>query len=521
MKNGCKIVDNALVFEKERTEIGSHEFFGLEIKKVIIPEGITKIGYWAFGGCKQLEEVVLPSTLVSIDIEAFALCPLKNVVFADNCPQLADVSMSAFRGSPWADAQRNGADCCVVGSVLLSCGVQASSVVVPDGVQVIAASAFSDCKKLTSVTFSDSVDTIADSAFQGCNKLKEIILPKKLKVLGDDVFYKCSGLKRIVFPTTIKTIGENTFKYSRQADTELFGLTPAMLNGCKMRTSTNKWLLDNLWTAETYMKEVAVLYATQSGGKVIEKAEFLLVKCPEKAIAAMQEIKKSNKLKAATQKKLDAFIEKYAGSSSATTDNSAKQQPSNDQGFITQTTAKSFLAYYIVSKEFVALFKRFAGAECMRAFNISIDEPNDRLSIVMPDYEVNSDWYAASYVPECWGSLSRGNAFHCLRAALMCNDDYIAAETDLDILLDSCDIQDSDSVSLLKQLYKISLDGTQEKASFSDSVKLFRVECCFKNSKESAIYEYNTTTGKETLTGKLWDYDYARIKKYSISEDIH
>lgn len=33
MKNGCNIVDNILIFEKDRTEIGSHEFFGLEIKK--------------------------------------------------------------------------------------------------------------------------------------------------------------------------------------------------------------------------------------------------------------------------------------------------------------------------------------------------------------------------------------------------------------------------------------------------------------------------------------------------------
>ena len=55
MSKDYKIVDNVLIIDEGRTEIGSHEFSG-KFTKVIIPEGVTKIGYWAFGGCKQLEE---------------------------------------------------------------------------------------------------------------------------------------------------------------------------------------------------------------------------------------------------------------------------------------------------------------------------------------------------------------------------------------------------------------------------------------------------------------------------------
>lgn len=521
MAKGYKIIDKVLIIDEGCTEIGSHEFFGLKINKVVIPEGVTKIGYWGFGGCKELEDIVLPSTLVSVANEAFAMCPLKNITFTNNCPQLKEVSLSSFSSySPWAEAQRNGQDCCVVGSVLLSCGTQASSVVIPDGVQIIGTSAFSDCAKLTTVSFPDSVDTIADSAFCGCKKLKEVELPKALKALGSDVFYKCNGLKRITFPATLKVIGENDFKYSRQNETELAGLIPAMLNGCKINAKTSLWLLDNLWADEAHIKEIVVLFLTQSGTKVLDKAGALLGLYPHNAIKEMNAIANEYKLKASVRKKIDAFVEKYANVSDGTVEGSTKNPTKDDSGFITKANAKSFLAYYIVSKDFVDLFKQYSNAECLKLYAVNIDEANEQVSIIMPEFETNNDWYAASYVPECWGALNRSNAFSCLRAAILCNDDYIADETDLDTVLESCNIQDRESISLLKQLYRISLDDTQEKNRFSNSVKLLRVECNFKNSKESAIYEYNKTTGKETLTGKLWDYDYGRLKKLSVSEDI-
>ena len=521
MAKDYKIVDKVLIVDEGRTEIGSHEFFGLKINKVVIPEGVTKIGYWGFGGCKELENVVLPSTLTSVANEAFATCPLKDITFTNNCPQLKEVSLNSFSSySPWAEMQRNGSDCYVVGSVLLTCGTQASSVAIPDGVQIIAPSAFSNCDKLTSVSFPDSIDTIADSAFCGCKKLKEVVLPKALKALGSDVFYKCNSLKRITFPATLKAIGENDFKYSRQTETELIDLIPAMLNGCKINTKTNLWILDKLWADEGHIKDIAVLFLTQSGSKVLDKAGALLAQNPPKAIEVMKAIANEYKLKSAVRKKMDAFVDKYANDSVVAVEGSIKNPTTDDSDFITKTDAKSFLAYYIVSKDFVDLFMRYANAEILKLYTVNIDEASDRISIVMPEFETNNDWYAASYVPECWGLLSRSNAFHCLRAALMCNDDYIAKESDLDEILESCDIQDSDSISLLKQLYRISLDDTQVKAGFSDSVKHLRVECNFKNSKENAIYEYNTTTGKETLTGKLWDYDYGRMKKYSVSKDI-
>ena len=48
MAKDYKIVDKVLIIDEGRTEIGSHEFYDGKFTKVIIPEGVTKIGYWAF-----------------------------------------------------------------------------------------------------------------------------------------------------------------------------------------------------------------------------------------------------------------------------------------------------------------------------------------------------------------------------------------------------------------------------------------------------------------------------------------
>lgn len=47
-----------------------------ELKTVVLPEGITRIGAFAFDNCRSLMEINLPSTLTSIGYRAFEGCEL-------------------------------------------------------------------------------------------------------------------------------------------------------------------------------------------------------------------------------------------------------------------------------------------------------------------------------------------------------------------------------------------------------------------------------------------------------------
>ena len=65
------------------------------LKKITIPEGVTTIGKYAFAYCAQLETVVFPSTLASIDEGAFRRSGLTTLTFPETCA-LTKIEMATF-----------------------------------------------------------------------------------------------------------------------------------------------------------------------------------------------------------------------------------------------------------------------------------------------------------------------------------------------------------------------------------------------------------------------------------------
>lgn len=319
MKTDYKVVDGVLTFAEGRTEIKSHEFHKKNYSKVIIPEGVTKIGPWGFGSCAALEEVVLPKTLVSISAEAFALCSnLKTVVFTDGCPKLKEVSPLSFPvQSPWLRQLRETEGPVIFGSILFLYGKGSDSVTIPEGITIISEAAFGEHESLSDVKFPKNLETIGKSAFSNCSKLKEIILPEKLKTIEKRAFFNCSSLERVSLPAALKSIDEDAFgrwlpdkSYQAINVKVLEGLIPAMLNGCKLDNKTLLWLLENEWKDESSIREIAVVYLTQHGTTVLKNAELLLWRYREQAAAAMNELRESYQLKPAVEKKITEYFGK-------------------------------------------------------------------------------------------------------------------------------------------------------------------------------------------------------------------
>lgn len=136
-----------LVIPEGVTSIGDYAFFGTNFRSVTIPDSVASIGHAAFSG-SAIERLVLNAAL--IDDSAFS-----------NCTSLTSVTFK-------------------------------------DGVHYINDWAFENCTALSSVTFGNGLLSIGDKAFSA-TAIKEITLPASLRSIYYSAFLSCSALESVTF----------------------------------------------------------------------------------------------------------------------------------------------------------------------------------------------------------------------------------------------------------------------------------------------------------------------------------
>ena len=82
---------------------------------------------------------------------------------------------------------------------------------IPANTTRIGNSAFRDCVNLKSLNIKNGLIKIGDRAFENCSKLEEITLPSDFTEIYASVFNGCKSLKHIKLPEKLTVIGENAF----------------------------------------------------------------------------------------------------------------------------------------------------------------------------------------------------------------------------------------------------------------------------------------------------------------------
>lgn len=154
---------------------------GKELTDVVVPDGTTRVGQYAFYRCSSIASVEIPASTTSIEISAFG-----------SCTSLARVSLhgSVQEIDSWAfkDCSSGVQTFVEVGDIAAWCGNiinrflpgerhlmqggdELTDVVIPEEVSKIEQAAFKGFSSLVSVVLHEGVANIGESAFEGCSHL--------------------------------------------------------------------------------------------------------------------------------------------------------------------------------------------------------------------------------------------------------------------------------------------------------------------------------------------------------------
>lgn len=204
------------------TRVGDSAFSNCSaLREFRLPEGLTQIGSSAFYKCENLRGVKLPASLTSLSSFAFSGCkclteielPAGLAVLGEHA--FGDTGISAIEVAPENPAymEKDGVLFNKTGTTLL-CYPPAkpgAAYVIPDEVSRIGDYAFFNCRELTELRFPAGLTEIGEAAFYFCTGLGRLDLPEGLTRIADYAFYGCEGVAEMNLPSTVTSIGGDAF----------------------------------------------------------------------------------------------------------------------------------------------------------------------------------------------------------------------------------------------------------------------------------------------------------------------
>ena len=190
-----------------------------KLERVILSEEIKTIGQSAFQSCSCLHEIHLPHGLRSIGTQAFYGCvELESLTVPKSVRVIGKrafgmcTSVRTFEAEEGNPFYHSAGNCLIDTEKKELIAGFGSSVIPNDGsVTKIADVAFRDCQSLRSIVIPESVESIGNAAFSFCENLTEVSFSEGLKTIGKGAFSCCRSLRSIVIPDSVDEIGKDGF----------------------------------------------------------------------------------------------------------------------------------------------------------------------------------------------------------------------------------------------------------------------------------------------------------------------
>ncbi len=189
------------------TAIGDYAFLGSGISKISIPGSVKKIGNSAFWE-SRLTGLTIPSSVTEIgDFLCYKCSELKTLIIKNGLKKL---SYQAFYGCRQLSSVKLGGVTDLNYLAFAYCS-SLEKITIPKGVTSIKNGSFGECSRLKEVTLPNGLQEIAYQAFLNCRSLTGLKLPGKLRVIQRYAFYGCSSLKSVTLPSGLEELGDHAF----------------------------------------------------------------------------------------------------------------------------------------------------------------------------------------------------------------------------------------------------------------------------------------------------------------------
>lgn len=226
------------------TEIGRYAFYGCtNLQQIVLPDSVKTVDSYAFGKCISVQSITLGANIEKINDSAFSNLPLCETINFDS-NAITSVAINAFKNSGASTTGMNvvysnrvttarltGFDGVNVGSFTIGSNVEI--IVLPNEIPSLKSIkvnsdnqnyySYYGClydstntllyapQSLTAIDIKAGTKAIGSNAFSNSN-ISTVVIPKGVTEIQSKAFYNATQLKIVYFPNTVETIGDSAFE---------------------------------------------------------------------------------------------------------------------------------------------------------------------------------------------------------------------------------------------------------------------------------------------------------------------
>ncbi len=179
------------------TDVGEYAFSGCKNLKEVrfLTSGVEQIKDGTFANCSSLQSVTLPESLVEIGDYAFSYADLRGLILPSAVKR---VGCRAFQSNLSLESVSLSPSLKTLGDyAFFRCSKLAAINLQDTKIEYLGEGAFINCAALNYLSLPRTLSEIPAMAFYYCSSLADAVIPSSVTYIGEEAFYGCSSLLQV------------------------------------------------------------------------------------------------------------------------------------------------------------------------------------------------------------------------------------------------------------------------------------------------------------------------------------